>query len=54
MADEQQDTLTEGEFTDLVQKLKSLGDQLTPKEGRFLTDALQSGIAMNHADEVQG
>jgi hypothetical protein len=41
-------------MAELAQKLKTLGNNLTPKEGRFLTDALQSGIAMNRADEVQG
>jgi hypothetical protein len=41
-------------MADLAQKLKTLGNELTPKEGRFLTDVLQSGIAMNRTDEVQG
>jgi hypothetical protein len=54
VAEAQQETLTESEMADLAQKLKMLGNDLTPKEGRFLTGALQSGIAMNRADEVQG
>lgn len=51
---EQQEPLTEAEMAELAQKLKMLGNDLTPKEGRFLTEALQSGIAMNQVSEVQG
>jgi hypothetical protein len=55
MAEEQQqEALTETEMAELAQKLKTLGNNLTPKEGQFLTAALQSGIAMNKVDEVQG
>ena len=55
MAEElQQGPLTEGEMAELARKLKTLGDNLTPKEGRFLTEALQSGIALNKVSEVQG
>jgi hypothetical protein len=55
MADEHlQEPLTEAEMAELARKLKTLGNDLTPKEGRFLTEALQSGIAMNKVSEVQG
>lgn len=51
---QQQEPLTEDEMAELARKLKTLGNDLTPKEGRFLTEALQSGIAMNKVSEVQG
>jgi len=54
VADQQQEPLTESEMADLAQKLKMLGNELTPKEGRFLTEVLQNGIAMNKANEVHG
>ena len=55
MAEEQlQEPLSEAEMAELARKLKTLGNELTPKEGRFLTEALQSGIAMNKVSEVQG
>jgi hypothetical protein len=54
MAEQQQEPLTETEMAELAQKLKTLGNGLTPKEGRFLTEALQSGIAMNKVSEVHG
>jgi hypothetical protein len=54
MAEEQSDSLTETELASLAQKLKMLGNDLTPKEGRFLTEALQSGITMKRTGDVAG
>jgi hypothetical protein len=52
--DLQQEPLTEAEMAELARKLKSLGNDLTPKEGRFLTEVLQSGISMSKVSEIQG
>ncbi len=46
--------LTVEELTDLAQKLKALGKDLTPKERWFLTESLRSGIVGRQAEEIEG
>src|SRR5690348_788940 len=46
--------LTDKELSELTQKLKHLGNSLSPKEGWFLNEALKSGIVKNKVGSVQG